>query len=236
MAGPVSVPSAAPAAPQAGRWVHACIPGMYAWAVTVASSAFGRGSPWIAGLAGAMALVALVAGVPAGARWGARGRDASLWTFVLTCAVTWSLAPPSLSSHQFDWVRGAAGVLGWALFGLAWAAPPLSPVDATTTVRLEPGMAGRRPLPGGDALYLAFGAGAAGAMQLVGWGSGPPERALLVRFATLAAGIAVLGGIAEVAAVRFDTRRPRNSRIGVRRLLVWGTVLALLVFAGLLTR
>ena len=236
MAGPVSVPSAAPAAPQASRWVHACIPGMYAWAVTVASSAFGRGSSWIAGLAGAVALVALIASIPAGARWAVRERDVSLWTFVLSCAVTWSLAPASLNSHQFDWVRGGAGVLGWALFGLAWAAPPILPVESTATVRLEPSMAGRRPLPGGDSLYLAFGAGAAAVMQLVGWGIGPPERALLVRFAALAAGIGVLGGVAEVAAVRFGARRPRNSRIGLRRLLVWGTVLALLVFAGLLTR
>ena len=113
---------------------------------------------------------------------------------------------------------------------------PLSPIDAGSAVQLEPRMVGRRPLPGGDGAYLVLGAIAVAAMQLVGWDVVPPERALLVRFVALAAGIGVLGAVAEIAAARFETRRPGTVRLGRRRALAWGALLALLVLAGLLTR
>jgi hypothetical protein len=216
------------------RALQASIPGVYAWAVTVAGSAFGRGIPWTATVTGLLAPLLLLGGVPAGARWGPRVRDASLWAFVLACAATWGSAPASLGPRYFDLGRAAAGVLGWGLFALAWAAPPIAPVNPDLPSRREPAMIARRRLPRGDAAYLAFGAIAAVAMQLIGWEVVQPERALLVRLVTLATGIGVLGAVAEVASARHTVRPTRPAKIGLLRAIAIGAVLTAIALGGLL--
>jgi hypothetical protein len=219
--------------PSIGASVHVCVPALYAWAVTVAQSAFARGGPWEAAATGIVAPLALLAGVLLGARWGARVRDACLAIFVLGCAATWCLAPATLGPRHVDWMRGAAGVLGWGLFGLAWAGPPLPPPEARTGVeRGDPGLMPRRRLPRGDAVYLAFAAITAGSLQLVGWDVVPPERALLVRCVALACGLGILGSVAEVAASRLGAPAPRRGRIGFRRGLMWIIAVALLSVLG----
>jgi hypothetical protein len=214
---------------------HAAIPGLYAWAATVAGSAFARGTPWAAVVAGALAPVFLGAAAYAGRRWGPRARDASLWSFVIACATTWACAPATLGPRHMDWTRGASGVLGWSLFALAWAAPPLERPDFSASPVREPKMAARKPLARGDTTYLILGVLGTAAMQLVGWGTAPPERALLVRLVTLATGIAVLGAVAEVAGARHGTRPSRPPRIGLLRGLAIGAVFAALALGGLLT-
>src|SRR6185503_4004543 len=49
----------------------------------------------------------------------------SVWGFVLSSAIVWSLAPAALSSARLDGVRGALGMVGWALFAFASAGPVL---------------------------------------------------------------------------------------------------------------
>ena len=58
----------------------------------------------------------------------------SVWGFVLSSAIVWTLAPSALSSARLDGVRGALGVVGWALFAFASAGPSL---------RADPEAAGR---------------------------------------------------------------------------------------------
>jgi hypothetical protein len=218
-----------------GSAVHASIPGLYAWAVTVAPSAYGRGVPWVATTAGSIAPLLLVAGAYSAGRLGPRSRDASLWSFVLTCAVTWACAPATLGARHIDWTRGASGMLGWCLFALAWAGPPLSPTESATPPVQEPKIVARRPLARGDTAYLALAVVAAASMQLVGWEAVPAERALLVRLVTLATGIGVLGAVAEVAAARHGTRPSGVGRIGLWRGLAIAVVLAAVALGGVLT-
>jgi hypothetical protein len=233
-----------------GASAQAAIPGLYAWAITVAPAAWSRGAPLIAKGAALLGVIALVtaplvegAGAPAaeappkrlmspaswtGPMW---ARAWSVWGFVLSSSIVWALAPAALSSARLDAVRGALGMVGWALFAFASAGPVLRP---------EPGLVGRivastslKPrsaLPRGDGVYVGVGIVLAVAMQLVGWGVSAPERAVLVRLVTVVCGIAVVGGTTSIALARHAKRTPAPRRLRLRRALPWIVMLAL--FAG----
>src|SRR5271165_7131310 len=108
-----------------GAAAQASVPGAYAWGVTVAPAAWSRGGSSFARAASLVAIAALGAGVVGERRWGWRARIASLWTFILACALTWSAVPLALAPLRMDVPRGVAGMIGWALFAMASAAPAL---------------------------------------------------------------------------------------------------------------
>jgi hypothetical protein len=249
-----------------GASAQAAIPGLYAWAITVAPAAWSRGAPLfakVAAIVGALALVTapLVegAGPAASSDTNGSGREPdrtvrkkwapfeavrswtgptwarawSVWGFVLSSAIVWALTPSALSSARLDGVRGALGMVGWALFAFASAGPAL---------RSDPNLAGRivastslKPrseLPRGDGLYVAIGVALALSMQAVGWGIPVPERAVLVRLVTVVCGIAVLGGTTSIALARHSTRVPASGRMRLRRALPWLVMLALFAVSG----
>lgn len=254
-----------------GASAQAAIPGLYAWAITVAPAAWSRGAPILAkasAIVGVLALVTapLVEGAgPAvspdeapGARQPSADEAAakrktgrsflesvrswtgptwarvwSVWGFVLSSAIVWALAPSALSSARLDGVRGALGMVGWALFAFASAGPAL---------RSDPALAGRilastslKPrseIPRGDGVYVAIGVVMALAMQGVGWGVAVPERAVLVRLVTVVCGIAVLGGTTSIALARHTGRVPASRRIRLRRAAPWLVMLVLVAFSG----
>jgi hypothetical protein len=252
-----------------GASAQAAIPGLYAWAITVAPAAWSRGAPWLAKVASIIGLLALVtapfvegggaAVSPDAARTGpADANDATLkkrpplidivrswtgptwarawsvWGFVLSSAIVWALAPSALSAARLDGVRGALGMVGWALFAFASAGPALrsDPSEAARIVAstsLKP----RSELPRGDGAYVGLGVVLALSMQAVGWGVPVPERAVLVRLVTVVCGIAVLGGTTSIALSRHSTRVPASGRIRLRRALPWFVMLALFAVAGI---
>lgn len=220
---------------------QATVPGVYAWAVTVAPVFLDlrpeRGNVWAHGtttLARCAALLAplwLIGGPAAERRWGARGRIASMWGFVLSCALAWSAAPTTVSPPHIDAPRGVSGMIGWALFALAAAAPALHRVDDDERITQDGPLAPRRShSTRGDAAYLAAGALFAAVLQGVGWRVAGAERALLVRFVALAASLAVIGAATDLALAR-HVRRVRRSR--ARRLRSAMTVLVALGLLGL---
>ena len=116
-----------------GASAQAAIPGLYAWAITVAPAAWSRGAPLVAKVAAIIGVVALVtaplvegAGLrspPAPPAEGGRAsippaprglgalrtwtgptwaRIWSVWGFVLSSAIVWTLAPGALSSARLD--------------------------------------------------------------------------------------------------------------------------------------
>src|SRR5215472_10680611 len=197
-----------------GATAQAVVPGVYAWGVTVAPSAWTSGAHSPARLAKIAAIVALLAlgvGVPAERRWGERARIACLWAFVLACAVTWTAAPRSLSAFRVDAPRGLAGMLAWALFAFASYAPA-RPGHGHPRNAPKPSL-NTRPLDA-DVVYLAIGALLAALLEVVGWATEGAERALLVRFVALAAGLAIIGTAAEIALARHGvSTQPRRSRL-----------------------
>ena len=253
-----------------GASAQAAIPGLYAWAITVAPAAWSRGAPIVAKVAAIIGVIALVtaplvegAGLrrpeppPApgpeslarisnapppprglaalrgwtGPTW---ARIWSVWGFVLSSAIVWTLAPGALSSARLDGVRGALGVVGWGLFAFASAGPSLR-ADAEAANRIVAGSAlkPRSELPRGDGAYVAVGVLLALAMQGIGWGVPTPERAVLVRLVTVVCGVAVLGATTSIALARHTTRTPASRSLRVRRAVPWIVILALFAGSGL---
>lgn len=158
----------------------------------------------------------------------------SVWGFVLSSAIVWTLAPGALSSARLDGVRGALGVVGWSLFAFASAGPSLR-ADPASSARIVAGssLKPRSELPRGDGLYVAGGVVLALAMQGVGWGVPAPERAVLVRLVTVVCGVAVLGATTSIALARHATRTPASRALRLRRALPWVVMLALFLGSGL---
>ena len=208
---------------------QAAVPGVYAWAVTVAPSAWTTGASWLARIMALVAFLALAAGVVAERKWRARARVACVWAFVFACAGTWAAVPRSLSAFRVDAPRGLAGMLAWALFAFASCAP-VGPWRSTS---------GPQPSLGrhldADAAYLAIGTLLAASTQLVGWAIVAPERALLVRFIAIAAGLAIIGASAEIALARRGAgTHPWTGRL--RRAAPALVLLGLLALSGVLVR
>jgi hypothetical protein len=233
-----------------GASVQAAIPGLYAWAVTVAPAAWSRGAPLVAKVAAAVGVLALVTAPliehanPRSGRLGGplaswsgpeRARIWSVWGLVLSSSVVWALAPSALSSARFDGVRGALGMVGWALFAFASAGPALrSDPDAEGRIIAGTPLKPRSELPRGDGVYVALGVASALALQSFGWAVASPERAVLVRLVTIVCGIAVLGGATSIALGRHGRRIPAAPRRRLARAMPWVVVLLLCGLVGLL--
>jgi hypothetical protein len=157
----------------------------------------------------------------------------SVWGFVLSSAIVWALVPGALSSARVDAIRGALGMVGWALFAFASAGPSLRP-DPDSVGRVVAGatLKPRSELPRGDGVYVLTGIVLALAMQVVGWGIPQPERAVLVRLVTIACGVAVLGATTSIALARHATRVPASTSLRVRRSLPWLVLLLMCMISG----
>jgi hypothetical protein len=250
-----------------GASAQAAIPGLYAWAITVAPAAWSRGAPVIAKIAAIIGVIALTtapfvegaglrppppalpgpSGAPVGAASAPKGvgvlrtwtgptwaRIWSVWGFVLSSAIVWTLAPGALSSARLDGVRGALGVVGWALFAFASAGPSLrAEPDASARIVAGSSLKPRSELPRGDGAYVAAGVLLALGMQSVGWAVPTPERAVLVRLVTVVCGVAVLGATTSIALARHAARTPASRGLRLRRALPWVVILALFVASGI---
>jgi hypothetical protein len=156
----------------------------------------------------------------------------SVWGFGLSSLLVWVLLPPAVLSARLDGLRGALGMIGWALFAFASAGPVLRS-DTTRAARVVANTAlkPRNELRRGDGVYVALGVGLALSMQSVGWGIAIPERAVLVRLVTVVCGMALLGATASIALARHSTRTAPLR--GLRRALPWLVMLAVVGIAGL---
>jgi hypothetical protein len=233
-------PSAFAFVSELGPSAQAAIPGVYAWAVTVAPAAWARGAPLLPkvvavfglGMLGAAAILERRSGVT---RADQLARVCSVWGLVLSAALVWALSPAALSPFRMESARGVAGMIGWALFAFASAGPSLKrdPAEAeraTLAASLKP----RAKIPRGDRLYLVGGILGAIAIQLVGWKVTVPERAVLVRLVTLAAGLGILGGATSVGLARHQPRAPLSRRKRTRRALPSLVMLAIVGAVGLM--
>ena len=210
-----------------GAATQVLVPGLYAWAITVAPAGFGHGAPWYGGFFAVVALLAL----PGGRlleRLQQRTRavhPAVVWVFALASAATWAANTDALTPTRLGLARGLAGTVGWALFALACAAPPVTPA---ADARVETGLKSRGVLARGDAIFVGAGAFLALALQAIGWEVDVPERAVLVRLVTLACGIAIVSVAGTVALARHGRRGAAVGRLRFR----WLVLLVLLLTAG----
>lgn len=224
------------------------VAGLFAWAVTVAPAGFAphppRGPGNVAAACSAgVAVVALLAGAVADTAVRRRGgaahavdrlRTLTFFSFVGASLVTWICATDALAPARLGAARGVAGMVGWALYAFAFAAPVVEPVP--TPARLAAGVRSRGRVERGDAVFVALTVAAVFLLQLVGWGVEAPERAILVRVTTLGAGTLLLGAMG----VFLSTRHGRSESVGARPRarrraplpVGWGLALLVLVLAG----
>jgi hypothetical protein len=217
-----------------GATSQVAVAGAYAWVVTVAPALWSPGEPVLARIAPVAALASLVAATVAERWWPSPVRVGCLWAFALTSALTWMSAPGLARSLRYDAAAGLAGMLGWALFAVAWAGPALGERRAPDRVVDEGPLEARRSLAAGDAAYLAGGAAIALALQLEGWHVASAERALLVRAVALAGGLAFIGAAAELGLARHGKRAQRKWGARLRSASAPLGLLAALGLAGLL--
>jgi hypothetical protein len=226
-----------------GTAAQASVPGIYAWGVTVAPGAWARGAGLAPKAAALVGLSALLFGAVTERRFGSTVRHGVLWTFALSSVLVWLVVPAALGPSRIDPLHGVIGVLAWGLFGFAAAAPtlrargadPESPTVATAAIADAP-LRPRAGIRRGDAAYVLGGAAAALALQAIGWKVVVPERALLVRLVTLAAGIAVLGAATSLAMARHSRnengRAPPLTQVQRLRRATFSFVLFLLLAAA----
>jgi len=220
-----------------GSAAQASIPGLYAWLVTVAPAAWSRGAPLLAqvsAIAGVASLVAALVLEHRRAEDAPRARAVAVWGLSLSAALTWLLVPGEMTTLRVDGARGFAGMLGWALFAFACAAPPVGRDESAQARVVEgPPLRPRTRLARGDIAIMTLGAVVACALQVVGWRSGPPERAVLVRLVVVACGLAILGGSTGVALARHVRRVPASKKERIRRTLPWFVALSALLVVRL---
>jgi hypothetical protein len=157
-----------------------------------------------------------------------------MWGFVLCCAFAWSAAPSALAPLRIDAPRGVAGMVGWALFAFAFAAPSLQGRREGDRILDAPDLAPRKTVARGDAAYLVLGTALATALQIIGWRVATAERALLIRFSALASGIAIIGAAADLALARHAPRARRSRTRRLRTGMVTLVILGLLGLTGIL--
>jgi hypothetical protein len=179
----------------------AVVAAVYAWTVTVALPLVHPLAPGTARGAAGAALAALLAGtIVRGAR-PVLGRALGLWGFLGFSALAWGLGRALLLGYRLDPVMGALGSMGWAAYGMTWAAssgawtrPPEGggPKDAPGAVRKP------RSRPSPASLWLAV-AGSSAAMLILLFAWWIPDRARGVVGHAVA-----LAGAAWVVVLSFD--------------------------------
>jgi hypothetical protein len=204
-----------------GATSQALVPGLYAWAVTVAPVAWSRDGLAAAKLSAVACLGALFAGPALERRSPGVVRMASGWGVIVSAIVVWVVAPDTAFA-AFDPARGLAGMLGWALFAFASASPAR---DTGPGARLGSPLRPRTASSRRDTWLLFVGLGLAVALELFGWKITDRDRSLLVRMTALAGGLGLItasGAIALHRGVPLDEPRlprPRRRRLRARPVL-----------------
>ncbi len=201
-----------------GASTQASIPGLYAWSLTVATSAWARGAPLSSKVAALAGPACLLGAVLLDRTRPVTARNLGVWGLVLSSVITWGLVPAAIGPSRLDAVRGTLGMIGWALFAFASAAPALAHDPSAQARIVARGLLPRRGAR--DAPFLAVGLLVAVAFQTIGWGIAVAERALFVRLFTLIAGMMVLGAFADMALARHVIRASARRRLP-RGLLPW---------------
>jgi hypothetical protein len=218
-----------------GATAQASVPGVYAWSVTVAPVAFAHGASYFAGASAACGIAALAGAPVLEGRHPQVARILSVWGLVSTSLLVWIAAPSgSLSPLRIDLLRGVAGMVGWALFAFASAAPAIArPLTDFTLLTSSRALRPRTPAGLGDTAILWAGFVLAGVTQVVGWRVVEPERGVLVRLLGLAGGLAALSTANSIVAARHAMRKVDSPRRRAGRAIVPLVLFALLAGGAL---
>ncbi len=206
------------------------IAGSYAWAVTVATPAWGSRRA-AAILCSAGALLALFGGILGSRRMPKAGRALTMAGFLGLSCVTWLVLGPALDVDKLEPVRSALGALGWFVFALGWGSvrhPRAIPEDDPRVIREAEPLLPRRALPRATLTVFAVTVAVALLPWLFAWTVERREHALLAHVLGLGLAMWLLGvGIQSavtIGAVRAWAKPP--TRLGFATpALAWAAAL-----------
>ena len=215
------------------------VPGLYAWATTVAAPAFSDRGSLASRLAAGAAAGALLVGPLLVQHHPRAGRAVGILVFGALCVASWALGGRALGVTEVDPIRAALGALGWALFAFGWGAVrlpmPVSDQDVESSADGRP-LLPRGALPPAARLIFAVSLIGGVAPMLVAWRVARPEQGLLGHAVATLCAIAMVTAGAHIALER-PARRvflgPRNRVVRAARPLV---LVMLLVAVGVLWR
>lgn len=203
-----------------GSVAQATVPGLYAWAVTVAPVAWSRGNGVASRTIAVWGVLALLGAVAVEGMGRHRiARLLSVWGLTVSSALVWAIGSSSVAATRLDSARGISGMLGWGLFAYASAAPTFRRSPAPPIFDEGSELRARGSSPRGDRYYLIAAAIAAVALQFIGWGPTTAERSLLVRLVTVGAGIAIITSTSHVTLARHKRGRPASTSARTRAVL-----------------
>jgi hypothetical protein len=202
-----------------GAATQAMVPGLYAWAVTMAPVGWTPGASTAARSAVAAGLASLLLGPIVERRAPNVARLAMGWGLVVSALLTWTFASEA-AVRAFDAARGIAGMFGWAVFAFAVASPSREPGGAVARpAALSPRAKRKRR----DTPLLLLGIALVVALEIPGWRVESRDRALLLRVVALAGG---LGIVTAAATIAVEHHRPRKDGPRARRRRVPATAVA----------
>jgi hypothetical protein len=196
------------------RFADLLLPGLYAWAVTVAWPVLARPSVASARTLVLVSVTALLSGSAVSIRRPVPGRLLGVWFFLALCGGVWVSARFQARAPSLDPVQAIAGAFGWALFALGWAGDGAAPAARSVT---SGNVAGSLPFPGGSselrrrrysprsqawpaaAWLVAFAIGAAAILLALAFWVPGRARALFAHATAIAGAVALVGAAAEIA-------------------------------------
>lgn len=208
------------------------LPGLYAWAMTVAVPVTALRAPGAARVTAVLALAQLVLGpliFPA-RPW--IGRILGIHVFVALCVGTWGLLVRSGLPLAAEPMHATFGALGWMLYAFGWGELRdlgAVPEDDPRVLSGAP-LSARQSLSRSVGVVLSFGVAGALALVFLAFRVARPGHAVMAHALALIAGLFLVGGAARVALDRVPRTLPsRAERIGYGAT----TLAVLLVLLGL---
>jgi len=176
------------------------LPGLYAWATTVALPASALHAPWWARLPAGLACLALLVSPFAGSLSPGLGIAFGVHGFVgasLTCWIALQTAGLSLAPHG---LTGVFGAFGWMLFAFAWGELRARSIPETDPHVLGgPPLAPRHSFRASAEWVLSLGTLGSGLLLFLAWRVDRPSHAVLAQACALLASLLVVGAATRVA-------------------------------------
>ncbi|MFZ5890839.1 MAG: hypothetical protein ACOY0T_07275 [Myxococcota bacterium] len=192
--------------------VSVLLPGLYAWATTVALPASALHAPWWARALAGIACVALLLSPFASVLRPSLGQALGIHAFVgasLGCWAALHLAGFALAPQG---VTGAFGAFGWMLFAFAWGELRARRIpESDPHVVAGPPLSPRHSFRRSSEWVLALGTLGAGALLLLAWRVDRPNHAVLAQACALFLSLLVVAGATRVALERVPRDLPSSA-------------------------
>jgi hypothetical protein len=212
--------------PLAAR-VNVLLPGLYAWATTVAVPVTAARAPELTRLIALIALIALVLGPLLVLSRPLAGRVLGIHVFVALSVATWGLLVRSGVPLGAEPMHATFGALGWMLYAFGWGelrGPGQIPEDDPRVLPGAP-LVPRHALGRSVGVVFAFGVAGALAFVHLAFRVTRPAHSVMAQAVALVAGLLLVGGAARVALDRGERALPARAE----RVSFAATWLAMLV-------